>query len=135
MATTQEILAAARSLGALIASHDAAAKFEQAVGKLQQDVEAQRTLSDYNRHLQKVAEKEASGKPIEVEDKRQIEKLQTAVTRNATLRDFQVAQMDYLDLMRLVDEAMSGAPEPQAISGGMMNSPEVAAVLKARKPG
>lgn len=108
MPTTQEILDAAQKLGKLIASHDSAQKLEQAARKLQGDVEAQRILTDYNRQLEKVADKEAHGKPIEVDDKRQLEKLQASVVRNAVLREFQVAQMDYLDLMRRVDEAMAG---------------------------
>jgi cell fate (sporulation/competence/biofilm development) regulator YlbF (YheA/YmcA/DUF963 family) len=113
MATTQEILTAAREVGKLIASHDSARKVEAAMAKLQNDVEAQRVLNDYNRHLQKLGEKEQAGKPIEVAEKQQLEKLQNAVIRNPVLRDFQMAQMDYLDLMRKVDEAMAGAPEQQ----------------------
>ncbi|MCX5662655.1 MAG: YlbF family regulator [Planctomycetota bacterium] len=113
MPTTQDILDAAQKLGKLIASHDSAGKLEAAARKLQGDVEAQRILTDYNRHLEKVSEKEATGKPIEVADKQQLEKLQGAVVRNPILRDFQVAQMDYLDLMRRVDEAMAGG-EPAA---------------------
>ena len=120
MATTQEILEAARQLGKLIAQHDTAKKFEEALRKLQGDIEAQRVLTDYNRHLQKLGEKEAEGKPIEVADKQQLEKLQSAVIRNPTLRDFQVRQMDHLDLMRRVDEAMGGGPMPEqgAVPGG-----------------
>jgi cell fate (sporulation/competence/biofilm development) regulator YlbF (YheA/YmcA/DUF963 family) len=113
MATTQEILTAAREVGKLIASHDSARKVEAAMAKLQNDVEAQRVLNDYNRHLQKLGEKEQAGKPIEVAEKQQLEKLQNAVIRNPVLRDFQMAQMDYLDLMRKVDEAMAGQPEQQ----------------------
>ncbi len=119
MANMQEILKAAGDLGKLIAEHASARKFEETVRKLQADVEAQRVLNDYNRHMSKVAEKEASGKPIEVEDKRQLEKLQAAMVRNPLLREFQVAQMDYLDLMRKVDEAMAGSgPEASAPTGG-----------------
>src|ERR1043165_2883768 len=110
MATTDEIIAKAKELGKLIASHPAAAKFEETVRKLQADVDAQRALNDFNRHLQKIGEKEQAGRPIEVEDKRQLEKLQNAVIRNPLLGAFQMAQMDYLDLMRKVDEAMSGGP-------------------------
>jgi cell fate (sporulation/competence/biofilm development) regulator YlbF (YheA/YmcA/DUF963 family) len=117
MATTQEILSAAREVGKLIASHDTARKLEAAMQKLQGDTEAQRALNDYNRHLQKLGEKEQSGKPIEVAEKQQLEKLQTTVIRNPVLRNFQMAQMDYLDLMRKVDEAMAGQPE-QAAGGG-----------------
>ena len=118
MATTQEILDAAKQLGKLITQHETAKKFEEAVRKLQNDIDAQRVLTDYNRHLQKLGEKEAEGKPIEVADKQQLEKLQAAVIRNPTLRDFQVRQMDHLDLMRRVDEAMSGGPmTEQAVPG------------------
>ncbi len=118
MANTQEILKAATDLGKLIASHEAAKKVEGAIGKLQADVEAQRLLNDFNRAVQAVSEKEAQGKPIEVADKHKLQELQNKVVKNAVLRDFQLAQMDYLDLMRKVDEAMSGQPGGAAGGGG-----------------
>lgn len=133
MATTQEIIAAATALGKLIATHDAAAQFELSVRKLEGDVEAQRVLNDYNRLMQKLAEKEAAGQPIEVDDKRQLEKLQAGIGRNATLRDFQMKQMDYLDLMRRVDEAMSGDTGASASSAAPAQSalvnPDIAGTI------
>jgi cell fate (sporulation/competence/biofilm development) regulator YlbF (YheA/YmcA/DUF963 family) len=114
MATTSEILNAARELGKLIRTHDAAGKFEASVAALQKDVEAQRVLNDYNRHLNSLAEKEASGRPIEVDDKRKLDQLQQKVIMNPLLQKFQMAQMDYLDLMRRVDEAMTGETEAAA---------------------
>jgi cell fate (sporulation/competence/biofilm development) regulator YlbF (YheA/YmcA/DUF963 family) len=110
MATTQEILKAAKDLGTLVATHEAARKLEAAARKLEADVEAQRLLTDFNRLVSRLSEKEAAGRPIEVDDKRQLEKQQNLVIRNAILRDFQMAQMDYLDLMRKVDDAISGGP-------------------------
>ena len=114
MATTEDILKRARELGELIQGHPAAKKLETVLAKLQADIEAQRAMNDYNRLLQSLGEKEAAGQPIEVDDKRKLESAQKAVMRNATLRDFQVAQMDYLDLMRKVDEAIEGT----AATGG-----------------
>ncbi len=108
MANTQEILKAATELGKLIATHDAAKKVEGAIAKLQADIEAQRLLNDFNRAVQAVSEKEAQGKPIEVAEKHKLQEMQNKVVRNTVLRDFQMAQMDYLDLMRKVDDAMSG---------------------------
>ena len=102
------MLAGARDLGKLIATHDAARKFEDILTKLQADTEAQRVLNDFNRALQRLGQKEAQGQPIEVAEKRQLEDLQNKVIRNPLLAKFQMAQMDYLDLMRKVDEAMSG---------------------------
>ena len=110
MATTAEILKAAEEVGKLIATHDAARKFEASVKKLQADVEAQRILADFNRTLAKLGEKEANGQPIEVAEKRDLEQKQNLLIRNAVLREFQMAQMDYLDLMRKVDDALGGAP-------------------------
>jgi cell fate (sporulation/competence/biofilm development) regulator YlbF (YheA/YmcA/DUF963 family) len=127
MATTQEILSAAEKVGKLIASHDTARKLEAAMGRLQADVDAQRVLNDYNRHLQKLGEKEQAGQPIEVAEKQQLEKLQNAVIRNAILRDFQMAQMDYLDLMRKVDEAMAGQGEQAGGPAGIAQAPAGAA--------
>ncbi|MCE9590175.1 MAG: YlbF family regulator [Planctomycetes bacterium] len=130
MATTQEILAAAKELGKLIATHEASAKFEETLRKLEADVEAQRALNDYNRHMTKLSEKEAAGKPIEVEDKKQLEKLQAGIARNATLRDFQMRQMDYLDLMRRVDEAMSGDAGAAAPGAAPAGSPDIAGAIR-----
>ena len=110
MATTQEILAAARDLGKLIGDHEAAKKVARAAGQLNDDTEAQRVLNDYQRQAQAVAEKEAQRKPVEVADKRQLEALHEELIRNALLREFQMAQMDYIDLMRQVDDAISGTP-------------------------
>ncbi|MEM6332147.1 MAG: YlbF family regulator [Planctomycetota bacterium] len=112
MPDTHEILAQARTLGRLIADHDAAKKMAAAVEKLKEDTDAQRALNDLDRHSQAIAEKEATGQPIEVEDKRKADELQKAVIRNATLRDLQIAQMDYADLMRQVDDALSTAAPP-----------------------
>ena len=116
MATTQEVLAAARDLGELIAKHDSAQKFEEILKKLEVDVEAQRLLSDLNRHVSTLAEKESGNQPIEVEEKRKLETLQGEVSRNVVLRDFQMVQMDYVDLMRRGDQAISDrgkrAPAP-----------------------
>lgn len=109
MSTTDDVLKKARELGDLISEHPATKKLEDVLQRLQNDTDAQRALNDYNRHLQALAEKEQAGRPIEVEDKRKLEQLQGALVRNPILRDFQMAQMDYLDLMRQVDEATQGS--------------------------
>ena len=117
MATTDEILDAARQLGKLIGSHDAAKKFADVMGRLREDDDAQRLLNDYNRQINTISEKESAGTPIEVEDKHKLESFQTKVMTHDLLRDLQMVQMDYVDLMRRVDEAMAESG-PSAPSGG-----------------
>ena len=111
MATTEQIIDAAGELGKMIGAHETAKRLETIAKKLEADVEAQRVLNDHNRHLQTLAEKEQAGKPIEVEDKRKLEQLQNQVAQNSLLREVQMVQMDYLDLMRRVEAAMVSRPD------------------------
>ena len=118
MATTQDILDAAKSLGKLISTHPAAKRMDDLMKRLQGDREAQRVLTDFNRHMQMVGQKEQSGRPVEVEDKRKLDQYQTAVAQNLVLRELQMAQMDYLDLMRQVDDLVGGVEQEGAAPGG-----------------
>ncbi len=106
MPSTQEILDAAKKVGQMVAEHDATTKLESSLKALESDTDAQRAIADFNRHLQALAAKEQSGKPIEVDDKRKLESLQQAVVMNIKLRNFQMAQMDYVDLLRKIDDAI-----------------------------
>lgn len=118
MATAQEILTAARELGKMISTHQAVTKFQDVLKRLSDDVQAQRTFNDYQRHLQTIAQKEVEGKPIEVADKRKLEQLQKQVIGTQLLQEFQIAQMDYSDLMRQVDGAIADQADPTTTVGG-----------------
>lgn len=123
MATTQEILDAARKLGELIASHEATERYRETIENLQDDTEAQRVLTDLNRHISTIAEKEQKHQPVEVEDKQKLEQLQKAVIRHPLLQKFQMAQMDYVDLLRKVDDAMTQQAEPAEAPPGTTPPP------------
>jgi cell fate (sporulation/competence/biofilm development) regulator YlbF (YheA/YmcA/DUF963 family) len=114
---------AASELGKMIASHPAAKKVEEAVVKLQADVTAQRALNDFNRLMQKLEEKQASGQAVTEEEKKSIETLQAAVIKNSVLRQYQLAQMDYLDLMRQVDEVINGGGAAQEAPAAAPKAP------------
>lgn len=107
MTSTTEIVEAATRLGQLISEHPAMVKYREVLSAIREDTEAQRLLADYSRQMDLVAEKETEGKPIEVEDKRKLSDLQGRIAMHAVLREMQMAQMDYVDLMRKVDEAMA----------------------------
>ncbi len=117
MATTQDILQAASALGKMVSEHESAKRLESAVKLLQNDLESQRLLADFNKLMQTLAQKEASGRPIEVADKRTLEAVQSKIVKNPTLRQFQIAQMDHLDLLRKIDEIVSGGGEVEAPQG------------------
>ena len=128
MPSTQEILDAAKKVGQMVASHDATQKLESSLKALEADPDAQRAITDFNRFLQALAQKEQAGKPIEVEDKRKLESLQQAVVMNIKLRNFQMAQMDYVDLLRKIDDAIvNESGDALAAIGGAPGSNEPAA--------
>lgn len=121
MPSTEEIMSKARELGGMIAEHETAKKLAETIEQLQADTDAQRAVHDLNRHYQALSEKQAAGKPIEVEDKRKLEKLQLAVAKNPLLGRLQMLQMDYVDLLRKVDDAIQGesggdVPGAEAVS-------------------
>ncbi len=124
MATTEQILKAASDLGKLIQQHASTQRVAEAGTKLQKDTEALRLINDLNRLMSKISEKEMTGKPIEPAEKQQLQALQSTVSRNATLREYQLAQMDYLDIMRAVDQAMSG--EADEAPAGVAPAPAAA---------
>ncbi len=111
MSDTSQILAAATSLGRMISEHPAMKKYRQVLEAVREDTQAQHLLADYSRQMDLIQEKESQGRPIEVEDKRRLSDLQGRVAMHPVLRDMQMAQMDYVDLMRKVDEAMASGGE------------------------
>ncbi|MEM1099809.1 MAG: YlbF family regulator [Planctomycetota bacterium] len=108
MSDEHTILDAADALGKLLADHPITQKLEGLLKQLDADTDAQRLMNDLNRHNQTLAEKQTKGEPIEVDDKRKLQELQQNVAMNSILRDLQMAQMDYVDLMRKVDERIGG---------------------------
>ena len=105
--TNDEVVAQARELGALLARHPAAKAYHDATTALQEDTEAQRLLADLDRLSQQIREKETGGQPVEVEEKHQLRDLQSQVGQHALIGRWQMAQMDYVDLMRRVDAAIA----------------------------
>jgi len=126
LATTDEILAAARDVGKLVRDHKAITDLQAAAKQLRDDTDAQRALADFERAVQAVAQKESQGQPVEVEEKRKLESLQQKVVSNATLRAFQMAQMEMLDLRRRIDEAIFAVEmPPEAQQAAAAESPLV----------
>jgi cell fate (sporulation/competence/biofilm development) regulator YlbF (YheA/YmcA/DUF963 family) len=117
MANDDQIMKSAQELGKMLGDHPKVARLEAAIEKLKGDTEAQRALNDFNRYLQAVTEKEMAGQPIEVSDKHRLQELQNAVVHNLVLREFQLAQMDYVDLVRAIDDAMYGRSAAAAAVG------------------
>jgi len=129
MSSTEEIVELAQKLGALLGDHDVSTGLEKALGALQGDTASQQAIAEFNRFGSELEQKAAQGQPIEVADKQKLESLQQAVVMNPLLANFQQKQMDYVDLLRQIDDAIvgKGAAAPAPAQAGSAPSPIIGA--------
>ncbi len=107
----QEIIAAAEQLGKLIGQHARTRAFLDAARAVAGDGDAQKLLREYQEHADRVRQLEASGRPIEPDDKRRMATLQENVASNDKLKAMLRAQADYLDMMNRVYQAIEPAED------------------------
>jgi cell fate (sporulation/competence/biofilm development) regulator YlbF (YheA/YmcA/DUF963 family) len=107
-----EILSLARQLGEAISRHPRYVKLREADERVRADKAATDALDAYNKAAEELGRKEQAGRPIEVEDKRRLRGLQETVAANEAVKSFMVAQADYAEVMRKMNDAIY-----QAISG------------------
>ncbi len=122
MADTQEIMAAAGNLGAMVATHPVVTSYKETIRQLDLDVGAKTLLQQYEQLIEQLSMKEAQMQPIEIAEKKQFEQLQQSIMMNQTLKKFAAVQGEYMDLMKKVQEAinegMSGKLPAGAPAGG-----------------
>jgi cell fate (sporulation/competence/biofilm development) regulator YlbF (YheA/YmcA/DUF963 family) len=107
----QEIIAEAAALGKKIAEHPRSRAFFDAARAAVADPEAQKLLRAYQEAAERLHELEASGKPIEPEDKRRLAALQSEMIGNEKLKAMLKAQADYVELMTHVQQAIEAATQ------------------------
>lgn len=105
----------------MVARHPAVQRYAQAASSFEKDVDSQRLLADYSRFIESLAQKEAAGRPIEVSDKRRLESLQSQLAMHPILRGLQMAEVEFADTLRKVDQAIiqgAGLDTKSKASGG-----------------
>ena len=123
MPDTNEILDAANKLGQLVAQHPAVAKYRDAQRAVAEDPDANRLMSDFNRLLENAARMEAQGMGITDAQRHQLESLQTQLASHLKMKSLQLAQVEFIDLLRKVNQAVQrqvqdAAGAAQAPAGG-----------------
>ena len=104
--TFEEILQRAAELGKAIRRHPRYVKLREADSRVRADKAATDALDAYNKAAAALGRKEQSGQPIEVEEKRSIERLHQAVAANETIKAFMRTHADYAELMRRMNNAI-----------------------------
>ena len=100
------ILELARRLGKAIAESSEAAELRAAAEKLNADEALGETLKAYQEQHEKVADLRQANKPIEVDDKHKLSELEDRLASSEVFKRFTAAQVEFVDVMRKVSEAM-----------------------------
>ena len=101
-----DILEQARRLGDLIRQHPRYQRLREADARVRDDAGATGALDGYNKAAVAIQQKEVRGRPVEVEEKRNLDRLRDAVASNETVKAFSTAQADYAEMMQRMNEAI-----------------------------
>src|SRR3954470_5551577 len=118
---TDQIMQEAEKLGQLVAQHPAVARYKQAQKAVADDPEAGRLLADFDRQLETLGRQEQSGMPVTDAQRTQLESLQTQIMSHIKIKALNMAQMEFIDLLRKVNQAVQGKlvdVQPPGAAGG-----------------
>lgn len=103
----EEILKKANELGLMIRGTEISARFEEISKKIENDKDAKTLLEEYIQAMQEFEEKEASGRPIEAEEKKKMQDLSEKVSQNQLIKEFIATQTYFYNLMMQIQNAIS----------------------------
>lgn len=124
---TQQIMDEAAKLGDLVAEHPAVGRYKEARKAVEQDTEANRLMSEFDRQLESLARQQASGMPVTDAQQQQLEGLQSRIVSHLKIKNLNLAQVEFIDLLRRITQAIqrqlnlqegAAAAQPGAAPGG-----------------
>lgn len=120
-ADIQDIVSHAEKLGQLVADHPAVAKYRQAQKAVTDDSDARGLFADFNRMIEALARQEQQGMSISDAQRLSLESLQGKLASNIKVKALNLAQMEFMDVLRKVSEAWQ-----KPLGGAMGAGPESA---------
>lgn len=105
-ADLQQILSEAEKLGQLVATHPAIERYKQAQKTLADDPDAARSLAEFDRQIENLARQEQSGMPVTDAQRLQLESLQSRIVSNIKVKALNLAQVEFIDLLRKVNQTV-----------------------------
>ncbi len=123
---TQQIMDAADKLGQMVAQHPAIEKYKQTQKSVAEDADAARLMNDFNRHLMTLARQEESGMPVTDAQRHQLESLQAQLASHIKVKALSMAQVEFIDLMRKVSDAIrSKMSDAQPAASSANSGPKI----------
>ena len=103
---TQQIMDEAEKLGKLVAQHPAVENYRKAQRVIAEDPDASRSLAEFDRQLENLARQEQTGMGITDAQRQQLETLQTRIVSNIKVKALNMAQVEFMDLLRKVTQTI-----------------------------
>ena len=103
---TQQIMSEADKLGSLVAQHPAVEKYKQAQKAVTEDPDASRTMQEFERQMETLVRQESSGMPVTDAQRQALESLQSRIVSNIKVKALNMAQVEFIDLLRKVNQAI-----------------------------
>ena len=103
---TQQLIAEAEKLGNLVAQHRAVDKYKQAQKAVTEDPDAGRAMAEFERQLDTLSRQEQSGMGITDAQRQQLENLQSRIVSNIKVKALNLAQVEFIDLLRKVNQTI-----------------------------
>ena len=127
---TDQIIQEAEKLGQLVAQHPAVARYKQAQKAVSDDPEAGRLLADFDRQLETLGRQEQSGMPVTDAQRMQLESLQNRIISHIKIKALNLAQVEFVDLLRKVTQTIQRPLVDSPASGGGAGGPRMAGAAR-----
>lgn len=117
-ADTTQIMTEADKLGQLVAQHPAIERYKQAQKAVADDPDANRAMADFEQQLEKLARQEQSGMPVTDAQRQTLEAVQSRIVSNIKVKALNMANVEFVDLLRKVNQAIQGKVAEAVGAGG-----------------
>jgi cell fate (sporulation/competence/biofilm development) regulator YlbF (YheA/YmcA/DUF963 family) len=114
---TQQLMDEAEKLGRLVAQHPAVARYKSAQKSVADDAEAGRLLADMDRQIESLSRQEQSGMPISDAQRAALESAQSRVVSHIKIKNWNLAQVEFIDLLRKITQTIQRQLGDQPASG------------------
>ena len=118
---TQQIMDAAEKIGQMLSEHPAVVRYQAAQKTVAEDAEAGRMLQEFDRTLEKLGRQEQSGMQVTDAQRQQLEALQSRIVSHIKVKNLNLAQVEFVDLLRRVNQTIQKPltpAQPAAEKGG-----------------
>ena len=121
---TQQILDEASRIGDLVAQHPAVARYKEARKAVEQDPDANRLMAEFDRQLETLARQQAAGAPVTDAQQQQLESLQSRIVSHLKIKALNLAQVEFIDLLRRITQTIQRQLNLQEAAGGQPSAPQ-----------